>query len=253
MTKCYFVCLLSILLVCCSNSFAKGAFALTCDSSFCTQDSSKIGFKHFIVPTLLIGYGVVGLNNDKILFLNQDIRIEINEHVGERQTIDNYTQYMPAAFIYGFHLAGWKGVHSTSEVLAINALSYGIMGMIVNPLKYFVDVERPDHTSNNSFPSGHTAMAFCSAEMLWREYSSKSKVIGYAGYGLAAFTGFYRIRNNRHWLSDVATGAGIGILSTKLAYCLYPNVKRLFTKKSNIVFLPYVTKNNNGLMFSMTF
>ena len=28
--------------------------------------------------------------------------------------------------------------------------------------------------------------------------------------------------NNRHWLTDVAAGAGIGILSTKIAYWLYP-------------------------------
>ena len=29
-----------------------------------------------------------------------------------------------------------------------------------------------------------------------------------------------RIRKNRHWASDVAAGAGIGILATELGYCI---------------------------------
>ena len=39
-----------------------------------------------------------------------------------------------------------------------------------------------------------------------------------AGYGLATATGVMRVLNNRHWVSDVLSGAGIGILSTELAY-----------------------------------
>jgi membrane-associated phospholipid phosphatase len=38
---------------------------------------------------------------------------------------------------------------------------------------------------------------------------------------MATATGVLRVMNNRHWLSDVITGAGIGILTTKFSYWLY--------------------------------
>ena len=38
--------------------------------------------------------------------------------------------------------------------------------------------------------------------------------------------GFLRMYNNKHWLSDVVAGAGIGIMSTKIAYWIYPVIKR---------------------------
>jgi hypothetical protein len=41
-----------------------------------------------------------------------------------------------------------------------------------------------------------------------------------AGYGVATATGIMRVLNNRHWVSDVMSGAGIGIMSTELAYAL---------------------------------
>jgi hypothetical protein len=41
-----------------------------------------------------------------------------------------------------------------------------------------------------------------------------------AGYGVATATGVMRVLNNRHWISDVMSGAGIGIMSTELGYAL---------------------------------
>ena len=41
---------------------------------------------------------------------------------------------------------------------------------------------------------------------------------------------FFRIYNGRHWLSDVAMGAGIGIMSTKIAYWTFPYVQKHFFK-----------------------
>lgn len=55
--------------------------------------------------------------------------------------------------------------------------------------------------------------------------------IGVAGYAVAAGTGFFRMYNNRHWLTDVLTGAGIGILSTQAAYWLYPTITKTFFRK----------------------
>jgi membrane-associated phospholipid phosphatase len=55
-----------------------------------------------------------------------------------------------------------------------------------------------------------------------------------AGYAVAAGTGFFRMYNNRHWFTDILAGAGIGILSAKASYWLFPYIsKKLFKKKRN--------------------
>ena len=102
-------------------------------------------------------------------------------------------------------------------------------------------VERPDGTSFNSFPSGHTATAFMGAELMNQEYKHQSIWYSIAGYTVATGTGVFRMYNNRHWLSDVVAGAGVGILSAKAGYWLYPYVSKLFNgKKPNkeTTFLP---------------
>ena len=100
----------------------------------------------------------------------------------------------------------------------------------VTGLKGLTKIERPDGSANNSFPSGHTATAFSGAEFLWQEYKDVNIWYGISGYAVAAGTGFFRIYNGRHWLSDVAMGAGIGIMSTKIAYWTFPYVQKHFFK-----------------------
>jgi len=67
-----------------------------------------------------------------------------------------------------------------------------------------------------------------------QEYKDVSPWYGVGGYILAASTGFMRMYNNKHWLSDVVAGAGTGILSTDLTYYLYPKLKRLFSHKRDM-------------------
>ena len=96
----------------------------------------------------------------------------------------------------------------------------------VKTLKKTTKIERPDGSNNDSFPSGHTAMAFMGAEFLYQEYKDVSIWYGVSGYVIASATGVLRIYNNKHWLTDVATGAGIGILGTKVAYWVQPYITK---------------------------
>jgi membrane-associated phospholipid phosphatase len=48
---------------------------------------------------------------------------------------------------------------------------------------------------------------------------------------MASLIGIARVYNNRHWVSDVVAGAGIGILSTKIVYLTYPCLQKTFGKK----------------------
>lgn len=135
--------------------------------------------------------------------------------------IDNYTQYVPFALAAGLNFAGVEGRSDHLRFLTSSAMAYGIMAAIVNPIKYSAKEMRPDGSTRNSWPSGHTATAFASATILHKEYGlTRSPWYSVAGYGIATATGVMRVLNNRHWVSDVLSGAGIGIVSTELAYGL---------------------------------
>lgn len=116
--------------------------------------------------------------------------------------------------------AGVQSRSSWGRMLVSDAFSAILMGSTVNTLKRTTHVERPDGSNKHSFPSGHTATAFMTATMFNKEYGHKSPWVGVGAYGMATATGLMRMANNKHWLSDVLTGAGIGILSTEIGYYL---------------------------------
>jgi membrane-associated phospholipid phosphatase len=69
-----------------------------------------------------------------------------------------------------------------------------------------------------------------------------------SGYIIAATTGYLRIRNNKHWLSDVVAGAGTGILSTRLVYHFYPKISKiLFADSDKVVLLPFSAYDAKGV------
>ena len=138
-----------------------------------------------------------------------------------RTEIDNYTQFAPAVLAAGLNFAGVEGRSDTWRFLASTAMSYAIMAGFVNSIKYTAQEMRPDGSTRNSWPSGHTATAFVSASILHKEYGlTRSPFYSVVGYAMATATGIMRVLNNRHWVSDVLSGAGIGIMSTEVAYAL---------------------------------
>ena len=138
-----------------------------------------------------------------------------------RYHYDDFLQYAPLAAVIGMKLGGVESRSSWGRMLASDALSTTIMALTVNSLKYSINRTRPDGSANNSFPSGHTATAFMAATIMHREYGlTRSPLYSIGGYTVATATAFSRQLNNRHWLSDVLAGAGIGILSTELGYFL---------------------------------
>lgn len=150
---------------------------------------------------------------------NKHFRGLRNDYLPEfDRSLDNYTQYLPAAVMVGLKLGGVEGRSSWGRMLISDAMSIALMAGIVNSLKHSIKVERPDGSDRFSFPSGHTATAFMTATMLAKEYGFRSPWVGIGAYTVASATGLMRMANNKHWLSDVLTGAGIGIVSTELGY-----------------------------------
>ncbi|MBP1616417.1 MAG: PA-phosphatase [Bacteroidetes bacterium] len=220
------------------------------------KDDYRFGFKKLIIPSICLLYGVASLKIDALQDLNTSTNDEIKEHKPEHLIWDNFSQYTPAVMVYGLNFAGVEGKHNFRDRSIIYLTSQIIMSSIVLPTKHLVKERRPDSGDTKSFPSGHTATAFSSAQFLFREYKDGNLWLGLSGYPLAVFTGVYRVVNNRHWVGDVVAGAGIGIFSTEFAYWLYPKMNHLLggrKSKSQFVLAPSYQQGNLGISFATTF
>lgn len=217
----------------------------------------KPGIVSFVVPASFIGYGLVSLmGNNLVRRLDYSTKDELQEdHPLFAAHADNYLQFAPAVAVYGLNLVGIKGQHSLLDATGLYLLSSAITGGTVLILKSATHRERPNGAGFNSFPSGHTANAFAAAEFLRQEYRDVSPWYGIAGYAVATATGTLRMYNNKHWFSDVVAGAGFGIISTKVAYFVYPKLKKLFLGKGamNYNVVPSYQEHSFGLSFNGTF
>ena len=63
--------------------------------SISSPDKLKFKPKAFIIPSVLIGFGLAGMDNSFIKSINGEIKEELNESVDEYATIDNFSQYAP--------------------------------------------------------------------------------------------------------------------------------------------------------------
>jgi hypothetical protein len=210
--------------------------------------------KSYIIPSVFISYGLVSfINNSPVRNLDRHVGEQINRnHPTFSNRVDDVLRYIPAAAVYGLNLAGIKGKNSLIDATGIYVMSVGISGVTAISIKNVSKRTRPDGSDNHSFPSGHATSAFASAEFLKQEYKDVSPIYGYAGYGVATATAVLRLYNKKHWVSDVVAGAGIGILSTKVAYLLYPEVKRMIFGKSstNYTLIPSYQERCIGISFS---
>lgn len=113
-----------------------------------------------------------------------------NDYIPDfKKSADDYLQYSPLVVMVGLKAFGVEGRSSWGRMAVSDAISAVLTAGIVGTLKNTTNVTRPDGSDDRSFPSGHTAA-----------------------------TGLMRVANNKHWLSDVLTGAGVGILATEAGY-----------------------------------
>ena len=98
-------------------------------------------------------------------------------------------------------------------------------------LKAMVKEERPDHSDDKSFPSGHASMAFAAARSIDKEFRKESIWIPIAGYAAATAVGIERVASDRHHWYDVAAGAALGFGAAELTWWLSD---KMFGKGSNV-------------------
>lgn len=104
---------------------------------------------------------------------------------------------------------------------AVNTIaSVGVAYVGKTVLKAMIKEERPDHSDNKSFPSGHAAMAFAAARSIDKEFRKDCIWIPIAGYAAATAIGVERVVNDRHHWYDVVAGAAVGVGSAELTWWL---------------------------------
>ena len=201
----------------------------------------------------MIVLGTWGVYNGWLKQVCSDVRQEMNllsdgRHIG----IDDYGRYVPVASLVALSLAGVKGKHRWRETLALTATACTAMGIMAQGLKHTVREPRPDSGTRNSFPSGHSATAFMGAELMRMEYGTAA---GIGAYGVATGIAFLRLYNDRHWLNDVVAGAGVGILSARIASWLLPLERSLlgWQGDTELVLAPVVHSQGAGLLLAVTF
>lgn len=124
------------------------------------------------------------------------------------QTYGNLAFQFPLAvtwWIAGHAAGSQRGADAGRDLLRaqISAVSW------TYAIKYSVNRTRPNGDPR-SFPSGHTSASFATAMVLQRHYGWK---LGLPMFAASTYTAAERVTNNKHWASDVAFGAVIGMLS----------------------------------------
>ena len=121
--------------------------------------------------------------------------------------------------------------HNWSRFAGNTVVSMGVAFGGKTALKAMINEERPDHSDNKSFPSGHAAIAFAAARSIDKEFRNESIWIPIAGYAAATALGIERVASDRHHWHDVAAGAAIGYGVAELTWYLSD---KLFGRSSNL-------------------
>lgn len=207
------------------------------DSTRVFKFKGKITYKQFIAPAALVTSGALLLNTA----LNDDLQRNANTFFGRNFSThaDDFLVFVPVAQIYLGKSFGFKPKndfqHQTINIAIANVMTYSVTKI----LKVTFKEQRPDQSDNESFPSGHTAVAFTNASLLFYEYKDSNLWYASSGFLFAAATGVLRIANNKHYTSDVLAGAGIGLASGLIVSYWNPFKSMTFGKKNKTTALVY--------------
>lgn len=201
---------------------------------FCSMKSKRLAI---FTLSLLISNGCLAQE------VSEPVAHQYKRYHGDG--IDNVLEYVPTAAVFGLKLLGVPAESSWKRRLTVSVVSFGINAAVTYSLKHTIHEMRPDGTDNHSFPSGHTAVAFCGATTLMHEYRKVSPWIGVAGYAVATTVAVDRVRRNRHHWGDVVAGAAIGVASAEAGYWIGDIILGMGKKKTRCQ--PFCCTNGNDV------
>jgi membrane-associated phospholipid phosphatase len=179
---------------------------------------------------LLYFGGITGLTFSGTLFdegLDNKRRVNSNRFINNVLDVANEFGEVTYALIFtgglytGGLLAGSDDTRVTArlmfESLALAGLTTTLLKVSFGRARPYMDKGNMDfqwfETSDdyNSFPSGHTTVAFAMASVAAKRIDTwQSYTFFFSG---AALTGLARINKGKHWFSDIILGAAIGTVS----------------------------------------
>ena len=136
----------------------------------------------------------------------------------------------PAVYLYGRYAhnaaAADLGLHSTEAIVLATGITGVLKGALGRSRPYVTRDSNPHDFSfgkgftgedHSGFPSGHTTVAFAAASSVTSElahlWPGHTAIVAPIMYGGATLVGVGRMYHDKHWASDVALGAGLGIFS----------------------------------------
>jgi membrane-associated phospholipid phosphatase len=152
-----------------------------------------------------------------------------NPHAAD--TVSNFMQFAVPVGVMGFGLiqayrfddpaAGWSSVLLITQATSLAMLVNTVVKYSVGRARPYVWQGNPDLYSsatdaNVSFFGGHTTFVFAvvvsgSTLFFMQDMPGAPWVLG-VGLAAAAFTGYLRMAADKHYLTDVLVGAGVGSL-----------------------------------------
>ncbi|MFI3319007.1 MAG: phosphatase PAP2 family protein [Rikenellaceae bacterium] len=178
--------------------------------------------QQLILPLGLVAASSIALIGDVDCKISQALSSESGH-----TSLDEYLRFAPIATLWALDATKIPARHAIGEQTLMLATASVAMASMSAITKSIVSRTRPDGSGSDSYPSGHTALAFMGAEFLRMEYGQSSPWVGVAGYSFALATAYLRIYNGEHYLGDILAGAGVGLLSVKIAYWCAPLFTRL--------------------------
>ena len=199
------------------------------DASANSLSADSLPSYHFnsdqlIVPAALIAVGGFCASNG---WFRKHIDRSVDHAMGSSHQWHSadYLEFVPLAAGIGLGYVGIPSGYRLADRVLLAATSFVVLEAITQPFKRIAGRSRPDMSDCHSFPSGHTATAFAGAELCRIAYGT---AYGAGAYALATSVAAMRLAGRQHWLTDCMAGAGIGILSTRIAMWLLPWERRLF-------------------------
>lgn len=161
-----------------------------------------------------------GLSSNGWFDLNVGVQYELGQAVG----------WDKSNKVHGSRLMVQDG-HNWPRFIVNTGVSVAVAFGAKTALKAMIKEERPDHSDNKSFPSGHASMAFAAARSIDKEFRKDCIWIPIAGYAAATAIGVERVVSDRHHWYDVVAGAALGFGSAELTWWLSD---KMFGRGSNV-------------------
>ncbi|MEO7192140.1 MAG: phosphatase PAP2 family protein [Vicinamibacterales bacterium] len=146
----------------------------------------------------------------------------VNAHLVGKGSVHNF--FLPGKYLGAYALVGTTAtIYAVGRIQDKQKVSHLGMDLIralvvdevlTQIIKRSVGRERPDGSDHKSFPSGHASSTFAFATALERHLRWKYAVPAYL---LSSYVAMSRLHENRHFLSDVVSGAAVGIISGRTA------------------------------------